>query len=1206
MQYLIYRQCPYCAYQQEIRFGFCGHCGAQLERRCPDCQQSLPLDFQFCGQCGCALAGESAVARPAPPRPARPEPPPSYRPKPPATVASSGSAAPLPAPAAVAPALPTPPLARPVMPQPAQVAPAAAELPQSAVARVSERRRVAVLFCDVCGFTAMSEKLDPEEVSNIIQPLFQQCNLAINKYGGVVEKFIGDAIMALFGVPFAHEDDAERAALAALEMRTVIQRYGQEIEQSMGFSINMRIGLNVGTVVAGAVDAVEGKNYQVMGDAINTAARMEQNALPGHILVTEEMEALLRDSFELRPDKLISAKGKAEPMQAYELLNVRKLQQQRRGFDNRQIHFVGRKQELRELEHAIRQALDQSQAVFLMLSGDSGLGKTRLAQETLHLFANRQPFQRLNGISTSYSKDFAYFMLQNLLRSTIDADDSLGQTEVQQRMQALIQKLQLPNAEMNRLLLEYVLFPHLEFPQLRLLTPERLQQQIFKAVSDLLLTIARQQLLFVQIDDLQWCDSLSLQWLSYFQRTVATQPVPMIFCITCRQSATSAEEQIAWSQQRQLQPLSDEECLALIASILVVEQLPEALEPLTRLILERAAGNPFYIEEIFKILLGERRLIQTEHGWELTCELKDLPLPNSIQRLVMSRFDRLPEPQRQLLQILAATGRSTSQSLLNALYADDRARVSELLAAVERSGFIWLNRTERDCEIFFIQTLAQEVIYETLVNRRKRELHLQIARALEKLFASDLSVVLDQLAYHYVRTSETQQAIRFLWLSAEQAIRLHANAQSLQQLDQILELLQQADEQALMAVDLFKRDWYNAAQLREKALHAQLDVLLRTGAYDRVLTLVEQNLAHAPAPAFKAHLLYCRGRALEKRSDFASARALYAEAQAIYAELGDIRGQARMANASGWVLRWIGDYPAAEAACLQAQALLKTQPDMEQLAYAYNVLGWVAFSSHQFDASLQHFHQALTIQEQIQDLWGRGNSLMNIGSVYAMTNRWEDAIAEFHRSLETKEQLGDLDGISNACNNLGHAYQELGQLEAAQAPLDKALVTYQRLGNRLGVAVAQCNLGSLMFRRGKWQAAREMLNQGIDSVRACKMEAMLPEVLNHRVEICLHLRELDLAQSLLETDGPSIRSHGDPIQQGRLERLWGQWYGLGGQHETALTHLNQALHLLQPTNHQGECLALYRELASLQRRLGSDEASYWEELGQSMLVGQSS
>ena len=1076
----------------------------------------------------------------------------------------------------------------------------ATPLPQSAVARVSERRTVAVLFCDICGFTAMSESLDPEEVSNIIQPLFQECNAAINKYGGVVEKFIGDAIMALFGVPYLHEDDPERAAMAALEMRDIIQAYGARLQKSHGFGVNMRIGLNVGTVVAGSVDATEGKNYQVMGDAINTAARMEQNALPGHILVTEGMYRLIKQSFELKTDKLINAKGKAEPLQAYELLGIRRLQQRTRGLGEMAIQMVDRQDELAHLLKAARQSLAEPDLAYLMINGESGLGKTRLALELFHRLQQEQgDLLLLRGNSTSYSQHFTYFVLQNLIRSCVKLDETVPHAEAVQRIQDFVSEIQIPNGSMIASLLEYTLYPHLELPQLKFIAPDRLQKQIFKAIGDVLMTLARRQPLFVLVDDLQWCDPLSQQWLKQFQEAARGRELPMLICVTLRPNSHHSDDTgLNWACQQNLQPLSDEHCNEMICHILGLDAhagLPFNLGSLGEAVLMRASGNPYYVEEVFSNLLEDGLLVQGNSGWELTCALKDLPLPSSIQRLIMSRFDRLEPEYRSLLQTISALGNTASISLLEQLLSTSSARLEADLDVLVRSGFLRMTQTPRGLECTFLQALTQEVVYNTMVNRRKLALHQQIGDTLEKLYASDPFPVLDLLAYHFSRTKDIAKAVRYLHVAAEHAARLYANQLALGHYNFLLELMEQLEPQTLIGTDLFQREWMRANQLRQKVVRRRCEILLLTGAYDEVLNVVEQALKVTESPLEQARLMYCRGRVLEKRSEYAAAREVYEEARKLLEEQGEIREQARLWNAIGWVCRWMGDYDQALQACQSALSLLEQQPDMEQIAYAHNVLGVVYYYRHDWEQSLNHYRQSLDIQRQIQDLWGHANSLSNMGNVYFMTNRWLEAVDVFKESLELREQLGDTEGVSTSCNNLGHALQELGEYQQAENYLRRALELYHQMGHRLGEATAHCNLGSAAFRQQQWDKALGLLETGIASMEALQLKALLAEIYNHRIEIQLQLRDLPAALRYLELDGPAIVEHGEPVQKGRFERLWGRYCMLSGDTEAAKKHLQSALELLQPTGHRGECLILYHDLAELHRRGNSDEASYWEE-----------
>ncbi|MEZ0371403.1 MAG: tetratricopeptide repeat protein, partial [Candidatus Sericytochromatia bacterium] len=1065
----------------------------------------------------------------------------------------------------------------------------------------SERRQVAVLFCDICGFTAMSESLDPEDVSNIIQPLFQLCNAAINKYGGVVEKFIGDAIMALFGVPYLHEDDPERAAMAALELRDIIQEYGAKLQKEQGFSVNMRIGLNVGTVVAGTVDATEGKNYQVMGDAINTAARMEQNAVPGNILVTEAMYRLINHSFELKPGKLITAKGKAEPLQAYDLIGIRRLQQRSRGMSERTIQMVDRQDELARLLKTALQSLAQPELACLLISGESGLGKTRLALELFNRLKQEYgDLQLLRGNATSYSQHFTYFVLQNMIRSCLGLDETIAHPQAVQRIQDFVNEIQIPNASMIASLLEYTLYPHIELPQLKFIAPDRLQKQIFKAVGDVLMTLAQRAPLLLLVDDLQWCDPLSLQWLQQFQESARQRQLPMLICVTVRPNngGVGDENSLKWACHQSLQPLGEDHCNEMICHILDLNAhagLPFNLGSLGEAILMRASGNPYYIEEVFTNLLQDGLLVQGAGGWELTCALKDLPLPSSIQRLIMSRFDRLDQEYRALLQTISALGNTASISLLEQLVNEVPGKLQQDLNTLVQSGFLRLTQTQRGQECMFLQALTQEVIYNTMVNRRKLALHQQIGDTLEKLHAADPYPVVDLLAYHFSRTKDIAKAVRYLHVAAEQAARLYANPLALEHYNYMLELMEQLEPQALIGTDLFQRDWTRASQLRQKAVRRRCEILLLTGAYDEVLSVVEKALKQTESSLEQARLMYCKGRVLEKRSEYAAAREVYEEARKLLEAQGELREQARLWNAIGWVCRWMGDYDQALQACQSALELLEEQPDMEQIAYAHNVLGVVYYYRHDWEQSLKHYSQSLDIQRQIHDLWGHANSLSNMGNVYFMTNRWEEAVDVFKQSLELREQLGDTEGVSTSCNNLGHAMQELGEYEQAERYLRRALELYQQMGHRLGEATAHCNLGSAAFRQKQWDKALELIESGIASMEALQLKALLAEIYNHRIEIQLELNNLNAAARYLESDTPAIMEHGEPVQKGRLERLWGRYSMRSQDAEAAQTHLQLALELLQPTGHRGECLILYRDLADLHRHRGSDEAHYWEE-----------
>ncbi|HEY9841134.1 MAG TPA: tetratricopeptide repeat protein, partial [Candidatus Obscuribacterales bacterium] len=800
--------------------------------------------------------------------------------------------------------------------------------------------------------------------------------------------------------------------------------------------------------------------------------------------------------------------------------------------------------------------------------------------------------------ATSYSKSFSYFMLQNLMRSLLGIDETWPHIEVQTRIKGFLLENLVPNQAMIAHLLEYVLYPHLEIQQLKFIAPERLQLQIFKAITDLMVFCCHQTPLFILIDDLQWCDPLSLQWLVKFQEIAHKRNLAIFFCMTSRRltEEESGDIPLEWHLHLGLEALEEKHCKALIGHILNCGDFIPGLSGLVEAILSRANGNPYYIVEVLKNLLDDGLLVKSETGWRLTCPLRELPLPSSVQRLIMSRFDRLPEALRHLLQTLSAIGNAAPLNLIETLLKKHSADLEVDLEALIETQLVYRKHGPRGTEFVFYQALTQEVIYNTMVNRRKQLLHQQIGEALETMHMADPSQVLDLLAYHFSRTPEAKKAVRYLNLSALQASRLYANPQALEQYAQILELLEQLDSQALISTDLHNKEWLRVSQLKQAVIQRQCEILLLTGNYDEVLNLVNKSLAEELSPVEQARLLYCKGRVLEKRSEFASARELFEQARALVEAQSEPQEKARLWNAIGWVSRWMGEYDQALAACQSALELLQIQPDMEQIAYAHNVMGVVYFYRHDWERSLGHYRQSLDIQVQIHEHWGQANSLSNIGNVYFMTNRWEEAIQVFQESLAIREQLGDLEGISHSCNNLGHAYQELGRFEAAEKAIRQALGIYRQLENALGVAVAQCNLGTIYFRRQQWTEALELLNPGIESLEQRQMESMLAEAYNHRIETLLAAQQLELVGEYLASNSAAIQTHGDPVQQGRLERLRGKYHLQRGEGEAAQAALAKSLELLQPTDHPLECQALYQELADYHRSQNSDEAEYWEEM----------
>src|SRR5215813_4546287 len=472
--------CPHCEFEVATDFQFCPKCGNKLSRDCSQCGYVCPLEFRYCPKCGTAILQETATT-----------PQPSAH-----ADRSTTQQGALPA------ARPTPIIAE------------------------AERRPVTVLFADVVGFTSLAERLDPEELRSLMMGCFQALAEEIRHYDGFIEKFIGDAILAVFGAPVAHEDDPERAISAALGMQARLQQLRASVRGSTGDSLTMRIGINTGLVVAGTVG--EGKDYGVVGDTVNVAARLQQAGVPGRVTISEETYRLIRKSFECHPLGAISLKGKTEPIQTFEVVGLWKEGGSPREVESPETPFLGREEELKQLVELFARARKGRTQVVSFI-GEAGIGKSRLLAEFLRRLDAEGLLGQIALYQTACSAlgSEAYHVLIDFFRTcfALTPEDSAAQatTKIATMLQAIgappdpivpVVEGLLGLAEKERR------FEHLD--------PEQLKRQLFFAVKEVCQCQCRQRPVLLIVEDFQWADAASVELLRSLVDRVADQPLLLL------------------------------------------------------------------------------------------------------------------------------------------------------------------------------------------------------------------------------------------------------------------------------------------------------------------------------------------------------------------------------------------------------------------------------------------------------------------------------------------------------------------------------------------------------------------------------------------------------------------------------------------------------------------------------------------------------
>ena len=573
------------------------------------------------------------------------------------------------------------------------------------------RKTVTVVFADVTGSTALGERLDPESLRRVLARCFDELAAVVKRHGGTVEKFIGDAIMAVFGVPLVHEDDALRAVRAASQMRERANALAADIEQQLGVRVAFRIGVNTGEVVAG-----EGADEQriATGDAVNVAARLEQAADPGQILLGAPTYELVRDAVVCEPVDPLALKGKAEPVPAYRLVEVRsdELGHARR-LDS---PLVGREHERRLLDNAFERATREQACHLFTVLGTAGVGKSRLVLEFLASVGDRADVVR--GRCLPYGEGITYWPLAEAL------GEAAGLTTSDAPEEALLKLGTLVYAEPDRELIAARVAE-----ALGVLDPAGSREEIFWAARKLFETCARRRPLVAVFDDLHWAEETFLDLVEHLGDWSRDAPI-LLLCIARPELLDSRPH---WSGGKLnattvlVEPLSEGESAELIENLLGRARLDEAAR---RRIAQAAEGNPLFVEEMLAMLIDDGLLVRVDGQWHASDELAAVPIPPTIQALLAARLDRLNGDERAAIERAAVEGKVFHLGAVAELSADAvRPTVGASLMSLVRKELVRPNQPQLAGEdaFRFRHLLIRDAAYEAISKELRAELHERFA-----------------------------------------------------------------------------------------------------------------------------------------------------------------------------------------------------------------------------------------------------------------------------------------------------------------------------------------------------------------------------------------------------------------------------------------------------------------------------------------------
>jgi class 3 adenylate cyclase/tetratricopeptide (TPR) repeat protein len=1023
-------ECPQCSHANRTGARFCEACGTPLARHCPNCRHEVRPEAKFCDQCGSVLSVAAPPEKAAPLREAIIDRfhtrLPGYTPR---------------------------------------------HLSEKILASKSaiegERKQVTILFADIAGFTAISEQLDPEAVHLLMDGCFARLTEAVHRYEGTVNQYTGDGVMALFGAPIAHEEHAQRALLAALAIQEAMQAYGERLQRDKGIDFHLRIGVNTGLVVVGRIGDNLRMDYTAQGDTTNLAARLQALAEPGTVLVSEPTYRLAQGYFTFRSLGVREIKGHA-PVPVFELS---RRQPGRSRIDVAAEHglttFIGRRGELQLLE-ALLAKIKGGQGQIVGVVGEAGVGKSRLLLEFRRLLQGEH-VTYLEGRCLSYGQAILYLPLVDILKRHFAIEDESDQA-IQRRVIHGVEQIGLEAAGIAPYLVP-LLTGRIDDEMLQTLAPEVRRKQTFEALRALFLASSRRQPLVLVIEDLHWLDQPSEAFLTFLGESLGAAPLMLL--VTYRPGYQHRWAEKSYYSRITLQPLSEAESGTLIASVLGVPEIPRDLR---ELISRKGEGNPLYLEEITKSFL-ERGIIQSEGaGYRLRRALTPSDVPETIQDIIVSRIDRLPEDQKRTIQTAAVIGREFAARLLRRI-ADIQAQLDDCLSELKNLEFIYEKSVFPDLEYMFKHVLTQEAAYNSLLSGRRTHLHTAIGLAMEELYQERLAERYEELAHHFTQGAAWEKAFHYLTRSGDKARQAYAHHEAIAFYTQAIEvsgrLTPALDEAQLLPV-YEGRGLVWMLQTRYDEAVADFQMMRQLARASGNPQKEGESLGHLAV----AHW----AKFSEEHIPFVEQYAL--EAMQLFHQTGDRKILARSLTGLGLVDQWRGKLQEGDRKL--GESLQVSRQEGYKDSQAQNLL-WLSAHAHwqgYFPRAIQLGQEGLAVSRDIYDgfnellclaflclaRWSAGDYAQGLSAVREgmakakerenkfilgrLTNTLGWFYSEFgdvSRAVEydhESTELGRTSGISNveisALINLGLDYAALGRHERALSYLEPTLERVQR------------------------------------------------------------------------------------------------------------------------------------------------------------------
>jgi class 3 adenylate cyclase/tetratricopeptide (TPR) repeat protein len=941
-----------------------------------------------------------------------------------------------------------------------------------------ERRVVTMLFCDLKGSTAAARQLDPEEWTEIMNGAFEHMITPIYRYEGIVARLMGDAVLAFFGAPIAHENDPERAVLAALGVLDGIASYRTVIERKWGVEIDVRVGINTGLVVVGSVGSDLRMEYTAMGDAINLAARMEQTAEPGTIQITKETYHQVAPFFEVERLEALAVKGVEQPLVAYRVLGRKATPGRLRGIEGLEAPLVGRKGEWNRLGEAASN-LERGIGGLVCLLGEAGIGKSRLVRE-LQANIEKRPseFAWHETSSQSYETGLPYALFQRLVRRMVGATEGDSAGRLREKLEAIVGVVSGEEEAAVRPVFASLFGLPGEAGQPPL-EGEAFKGRLFTVMERLWTRQASQRPTVLVFDDLHWSDPASVALLQHLLPLTEQVPLLLLWAMRPERQAPGWQVKLAADvgyghryTEISLRPLNHADSGELVDSLLTISDLPP---PIRERILDKTEGNPFFVEEVVRTLIEGGAVVRDEtvQHWRATGTGEAIEIPGNVQALLTARIDRLEAGARRTLQLASVIGRSFYYRVLSRVAGASGALDGQLLT-LERAELIRETVRLPELEYLFRHALTQEAAYSTILLKQRRIYHRRVGEALEALFPEQRGELAGNLAGHFYAARDFEKALDYYTDAGDGAFRLHASDEAVEHYSQAIACAGQVGASSERLIHLYTR------RGRAFELSSRFD-----DAWDNFQEL--ERLADETgdrALELASLTAQCILRATQTSLyNPQEARKLAKQALTLAQELGDPAAEAKVLWGLLILESWSGGDPNKALAHGQRSLDIARKLGLkEQMAFTLSNLVAANLALSRHEAANRAVLESRALWLELGNAPMLADSYGLVGIIRWSVGDFEGAIAASHERIRISRSIGNDWNHSAGLAMLAYANYELGHFGHSIEFAEKGWQISEKTGNFSLGAYSRIALILSYMQTGAWLQAQKAA-EPLDAVR---------------------------------------------------------------------------------------------------------------------------